>query len=276
MVLDPTLSAVIADAIHMDQILMNLVVNARDAMPLGGAITIATRQAVDDDYVAGAGVVAGPPGHVVLTVADTGVGMSREVMARIFEPFFTTKERGRGTGLGLAAVFGIVKQLKGAIRVASEIDKGTTFTILLPKTDQRPDSAEERNRAGVEVGSETVLLVEDESGVRRFVRTILERHGYRVLEADSSEAAIALLDRFDGRVDVLVTDVMLSGLDGAQLAIRLRQERPALPILFMSGYAEPAILNALPSAGDVLYKPFTAQTLLARVKKALATTAAAS
>ena len=268
--LDHALPPVMADPIHLDQILMNLVVNARDAMPKGGTMTIGTRHARSDDYPSGGDLDPVGLGHVVLTVTDTGVGMTRDVMSRIFEPFFTTKERGRGTGLGLAAVFGIVRQLKGAVNVTSEPGHGTAFTILLPRGVDQPMAAPDSARTGVEVGSETVLLVEDESGVRRFVRTILERHGYRVIEADSAEAALAHLERFTGVVDLLVTDVMLSGENGAQLASRLQATHRELPIVFMSGYAEPTVLSALPPETDVLYKPFTAQVLLARVRQALA------
>jgi len=267
--LDPTLPAVVADPIHLDQVLMNLVVNARDAMPEGGTITIATRNAVDADDDGASELDRAVRDYVVLTVSDTGIGMTRDVLARIFEPFFTTKERGRGTGLGLAAVFGIVKQLRGAVRVASEPGRGTTFTILLPKTSEEPETEGASDRQGAEVGTETVLLVEDESGVRRFVLTVLERHGYRVLEADSSEAAIARLARHDGPLDLLLTDVMLSGRDGAHLAAELRRSQPALPVVFMSGYADPKLLKALPSGTNVLHKPFTAHTLLTRVRGAL-------
>jgi two-component system cell cycle sensor histidine kinase/response regulator CckA len=267
--LDPTLPAVVADPIHLDQVLMNLVVNARDAMPHGGTITIATRNAVDADDDGVSGLDRAVRDYVVLTVADTGIGMTRDVLARIFEPFFTTKERGRGTGLGLAAVFGIVKQLHGAIRVTSEPGRGTTFAILLPKTSEEPEAAGVSDRRGAEVGTETVLLVEDESGVRRFVRTVLERHGYRVLEANSSEAAIASLAEHHGSLDLLLTDVMLPGRNGAHLATELRRTQPTLPVVFMSGYADPTLLKALPSGTNVLNKPFTAHALLTRVRSAL-------
>jgi two-component system cell cycle sensor histidine kinase/response regulator CckA len=195
--------------------------------------------------------------------------MTQEVQSRIFEPFFTTKERGRGTGLGLAAVYGIVKQLGGDIWVDSEPGHGTVFTIYLPKIEQLPPPVAAPGRSARNLGTEAILLVEDETGVRSFVRTVLERHGYRVLDTASSEAALARLRGHEDPIDLLLTDIMLPGMDGGQLARQLRGERPELRVLFMSGYTDPALEHALPPKAGFLEKPFTAHALLARVRAAL-------
>jgi two-component system, cell cycle sensor histidine kinase and response regulator CckA len=267
-ILDPRTHAVLADATQLEQILMNLVVNARDAMPDGGTVTIETHNAAADGGLDGTDA-SGPGSSAVLCVSDTGIGMSREVLARIFEPFFTTKERGRGTGLGLAAVYGIVQQLHGRIAVQSEPGRGARFTIALPKTDLVPECAAVHEAAGPAAGTEAILLVEDEVGVRSFTRTVLQRYGYRVFEADSSEAALAHVSRLNGTVDLLLTDVMLAGMDGGELARLLRRDRPQLPVLFISGYADPTVKQALPANAHLLEKPFTAHMLLSRVRETL-------
>jgi two-component system, cell cycle sensor histidine kinase and response regulator CckA len=268
-VLRPETHAILADATQLEQVLMNLVVNARDAMPDGGTLTIETANAVltADDLATHHGCAEGV--YAVLSVSDTGIGMTREVQARVFEPFFTTKERGRGTGLGLAAVQGIAQQLRGGVWIYSEPGHGAVFKIYLPQTDLQPAAVVERRRSGAPVGHEAILLVEDEIGVRSFTRTVLRRYGYRVVEADSSEAALAHAAGSDDLVDLLLTDVMLSGMDGGQLARLLRRERPELPVLFMSGYADPAVKQALPPDARLLEKPFTAHTLLSRVRETL-------
>jgi signal transduction histidine kinase len=271
--LDPQTHAVLADTTQLEQVLMNLVVNARDAMPDGGTLTIETRNATlaEDDLALHPGVTAGD--YAVVSVADTGIGMTREVQQRIFEPFYTTKERGRGTGLGLAAVYGIVTQLGGHIWVDSEPGNGSTFKIYLPQTSVAPVSATSRERSSSPVGTETILLVEDESGVRSFARTVLVRHGYKVLEAESSEQALALLAGHAGALDLLLTDVMMTGIDGGQLARRTLRNRPDMRVLFMSGYADPVVEQALPFDCELLEKPFTAHTLLSRVRDVLGTRA---
>jgi len=267
--LDPGTHAVLADKTQLEQVLMNLVVNARDAMPDGGTLTIETGNATltKDDVASHPG--ADPGQYAVISVSDTGVGMARDVQQRIFEPFYTTKERGRGTGLGLAAVYGIVKQLRGNIWVESEPGHGTVFKIFLPENTAAPAAAAIRKRGSPPVGTETILLVEDEPGVRSFARTVLSRHGYHVLEAESSEQALAQLEGYNGALDLLLTDVMLTGIDGGQLARRLASRTPNLRIVFMSGYADPAVEQALPHGCDLLEKPFTAHTLLSRVRDAL-------
>jgi two-component system, cell cycle sensor histidine kinase and response regulator CckA len=273
--LDPQTHTVLADATQLEQVLMNLVVNARDAMPDGGTLTIETGNATlsDDDLTRQPGAVPGE--YAVVSVADTGSGMTREVQQRIFEPFYTTKERGRGTGLGLAAVYGIVKQLSGNIWVDSEPGHGTIFKIYLPHTTAAPIAATSRERSASPLGTETILLVEDESGVRSFAKKVLTRFGYEVLEAKSSEEALAQLAGYEGPVDLLLTDVMLTGIDGGQLARRVTRHRPEVGVLFMSGYADPVVEQALPFGCELIEKPFTAHTLLARVRDVLGTKAAA-
>jgi CheY-like chemotaxis protein len=259
--------AVRADPIQLEQILINLVVNARDAMPSGGVLRIETCNARPEELAGRENAMTG--GFAVLRVSDTGVGMTTDVVSRIFEPFFTTKDRGRGTGLGLAAVNGIVSQLGGFISVDSEPGRGTRFGIYLPRADRLPDARPAATAVVPEIGTEAVLLVEDDPAVRGFTRTVLQRHGYSVQEAESSEAALARVTGAPSDVDLLLTDVMLTGMNGAELARSLRQRQPSLPVLFMSGYGDAAPDEALPDAADVLVKPFTAQTLLLRVRRAL-------
>jgi two-component system cell cycle sensor histidine kinase/response regulator CckA len=268
--LDPDIHAVLADVTQLEQVLLNLSVNARDAMPAGGILTIETRNETLDGASADDRRECPRGNYAVISVSDTGVGMSREVRSRIFEPFYTTKERGRGTGLGLAAVHGIVKQLDGHIFVTSEPGRGSQFAIYLPATSQPTPAAVTATReVAVPVGHETILLVEDEPGVRGFACTILVRHGYRVIAVESGEAAMDALRADDTHIDLLLTDVMLSGKDGGQLATELRRDRPALPVLFISGYADPFVRKEFPADCELLEKPFTAHTLLWRVRGAL-------
>jgi PAS domain S-box-containing protein len=268
-VLAPGLRPVMADAIHMEQVLINLAVNARDAMPKGGTLTIETHNADLDARFAAHHAGARPGAFAMLSVGDTGMGMSREIQERIFEPFFTTKDRGRGTGLGLAAVHGIVIQLNGWIDIDSEPGRGTAFHVYLPETDR---AAQAETAAGPEMsaaGSETIVVVEDEDAVRAFVKTVLERFGYRVLDAPDAESALALVAAMKGRIDLLLTDVILPKMDGLELARRVTSDRPSLPVLFMSGYPE-QMANAgggfLEPGVELLEKPFTAQSILARVR----------
>jgi two-component system, cell cycle sensor histidine kinase and response regulator CckA len=265
--LDPGVHAVVADAVQLEQVVLNLVVNARDAMVDGGQLTISTSNAVVDEF-AQEHIDAPLGDYAVLSVRDTGIGMNRDVQSRIFEPFYTTKDRGRGTGLGLAAVRGIVKDLGGAIWVYSEPGCGTVFKIFLPKSEQPAEERRTAPRTGHAVGHERILVVEDEPGVRTFIRTILERHGYAVIEAGSGEAALAEIARPDQPVDLLLTDVVLSGIDGSRLADRIGRQHTNVRVLFMSGYADP--LNApLQQGRTLIEKPFSANVLLARVRDAL-------
>jgi PAS domain S-box-containing protein len=264
---------VIGDVMQLEHLLVNLSVNARDAMPQGGVLTIATGNAALDREFVATHPGSRPGDYATLRVTDTGIGMAPEVQQSIFEPFFTTKERGQGTGLGLAAVYGTVKQLGGYIALESRVDHGSTFTIYLPRTDHAADGMTTRSdtTGGPPVGTETILLVEDESGVRAFARTVLQRFGYHVLEAESAEAALALLETHRGALDMLLTDVVLPGIDGRELAVRIRNDRPDLPVLFMSGYTSElrTVDGFLIPGVPLLEKPFTAQVLLARTRQLL-------
>jgi signal transduction histidine kinase len=268
------LSPVMADATQLEHLVINLSVNARDAMAHGGVLTLATGNVTLDQAFAVTHPGAKAGSYAMLSVADTGIGMPQDVMKRVFEPFYTTKERGHGTGLGLAAVYGTVKQLGGYIGVESLPERGSTFTIYLPTTTRPIDrSAVSLSDAAPRVGTETVLLVEDEAGVRTFVRTVLRRFGYRVLEADSAETALNLVAHVDGPIDLLLTDVVLPGLDGRELALQLTRDRPSLRVLFMSGYASAltTVDGFLLPGAHLLEKPFTAQALLAKTRDLLGT-----
>ena len=262
-----------ADPTQLEHLLINLAVNGRDAMPNGGTLTIATGSVDLDDRFVAMHPGASPGRHSTLKVTDTGIGMAPDVQRRIFEPFFTTKERGRGTGLGLAAAYGTVKQLRGYIGVDSEPGKGTSFTIYLPRTHEVPQKVDMSVPTGTPVGAETILLVEDESGVRSFARIALQRFGYRVLEAESAESALSLLGTLDGPVDLLLTDVVLPGMDGRELATRVAADRPTTRVLFMSGYAASLRTDDgfLSPGVQMLEKPFSAQLLLTRTRQILGT-----
>ena len=207
----------------------------------------------------------------MVRVADSGIGMASDVQARIFEPFYTTKEIGRGTGLGLAAVYGTVKQLGGHIEVESHPGRGTTFSVYLPKGTGTVQIPHVPPTVSTHVGHETILLVEDESGVRSFVKAALQRFGYRVIEAHTAEAALTLLKGHAAPVHLLLTDVVLPGMDGAQLATHVMRERPAARVLFMSGYARTlgSIEGGLDPRIHLLEKPFTADALLTKTRQLL-------
>jgi PAS domain S-box-containing protein len=271
--LAPQLGRVSADAGQMDQILLNLTVNARDAMPSGGTLTIATGDIdLDAGYVAAhPGATAGP--HVVLSVSDTGTGMDEKVRAHLFEPFYTTKAPGMGTGLGLATVYGIVKQSGGSIWADSAPGKGTTFTIYLPRiTGHGAVVTAERPQLTASVaGSETILLAEDQPEVRAVVQDALRRRGYRVLTAGSGEEALAAAREQNRSIDLLLTDVVMPGMGGLQLAQFFLQEHPRARVLYMSGYSDSAVLRHRVghSSAAFLQKPFTPQDLLRRVRATL-------
>ncbi|MCS7314132.1 MAG: PAS domain S-box protein [Bryobacterales bacterium] len=258
-----------ADPSQLEQILLNLAVNARDAMPQGGRLVIATTNCARTETAA----LGLPPGHYVrLTVRDTGEGLDPETCRRIFEPFFSTKPTDKGTGLGLAIVYGIVKQGGGEIFVDSRRGEGTVFTIYLPRASGIPEShvAPAPAPPKAERG-ETILLVEDEDAVRRLVRDMLVRHGYAVLEAADGERALQLFERHAERIALLLTDVVMPGMSGRELAARVRARRPELKVVYMSGYTGDALgERGGPEPGiTLIQKPFTPRTLLRRLREAL-------
>ena len=260
-----------ADRGQIEQVLMNLAVNARDAMPTGGKLTIEIdRMHVDCAYTGRHGEIR-PGRYVMLAVTDAGHGMNAETQARIFEPFFTTKEPGKGTGLGLSTVYGIVKQSGGDIWVYSEPGRGTTFKVLLPHVDETPQVEAPVPATVAPCGIETVLLVEDEAGVRSLARKILVRSGYTVIEASTGEQALERAAHFDGSIDVIVADCVMPGLSGPALADRLITTRPEAKVLFMSGYTDhAAIRHGLVRPGAMfLQKPFTPDGLAASVRRTL-------
>jgi len=266
-----TASFVRADEGQIEQVLMNLAVNARDAMPSGGRLVIETADVNPDDAVLKSQGVADPGQYVMLSVTDSGAGMSAEVRERIFEPFFTTKELGRGTGLGLATVYGIVKQHGGHIIVDSEPGKGTIFRILLPLTaGPGPQQAAEPSGPLPE-GTETLLVVEDDELVRGLIDEVLAPLGYRVLTTASGDEALKTSDSFPGHVDLLLTDVVMPGMNGRQLAEVMRTRRPGIKVLFMSGYTQDALSTQgiLEPGVALIHKPLRAGTLARQIRQVL-------
>ena len=257
---------------QLDQILMNLVVNARDAMANGGKLIVETSAVTLDDSYVGQhlGAAAGP--FVLLSVSDTGCGMDQETLSHIFEPFFTTKEKGKGTGLGLSTVYGIVKQCGGYIMAYSEPGRGTTFKVYFPHVSGTPDSRRASDRR-VEVpgGKETVLLVEDETALRELTRGLLETAGYTVLEAANVEDAIRLAESAHRKIDLLLTDVVMPGMDGHELSRQLTSTCPSLKVLYMSGYTDDVIVHkgVLTRGTTLLQKPFGRAGLLGKVRQVL-------
>ena len=258
--LDPSVPPVLVDPVQLEQVLVNLVVNARDAMPGGGSVWVGT--ALEGD-------------EVVLSVADTGVGIPAEDHAHIFEPFFTTKEHGKGTGLGLATCYGIIRQAGGRVEVRSAPGSGATFRVILPATLEPlhpPEAAPAALRAkGIPGGSETILLAEDEPQVRELAERMLGGLGYRVLASRDAAGALEAARSHQGAIDILVTDIVMPGLHGRELAERLRETRPGLPVLYVSGYAadSAAIEQALRGGDGFLAKPFAATDLAERVRQLL-------
>jgi CheY-like chemotaxis protein len=259
-----------ADAGMLDQILLNLAVNARDAMPEGGRLIIATSAATVDEGEAASFPDVKPGSYVCLTVEDTGAGIPPEVLPHIFEPFFTTKEPGQGSGLGLATVFGIVKQHRGILKVDSAPGGGTRFQVFLPASEKGRGPRASQAMPKPRRGTETILLVEDEAPVRSLTRTILERHGYSVLDCANGMEALALWKSHRTAVSLLLTDlVMPSELSGSELSRRLREEKPRLQVIYMSGYSSEFAGRQmdLRPGENFLQKPFSPDQLLEAVRR---------
>jgi two-component system cell cycle sensor histidine kinase/response regulator CckA len=261
-----------ADSGQLTQVLLNLVLNARDAMPLGGRLTIETRVAELTESFARAhpGIPIKPGEYAVLAVTDTGHGMGPETLSHLFEPFYTTKPIGKGTGLGLATVYGIVKQSNGYVWAYSEVGHGSTFKVYLPLAQETPET----NVAGplpVYAAGETVLLVEDEPAVRLMTSRALQEFGYGVIEASGGHQALGILEREGGRVDILITDVILPGMDGPELARRAAELRPELPVLFISGYTDAEMVRRglLETGQPFLQKPFTPEAMSREIARLL-------
>jgi PAS domain S-box-containing protein len=269
--LDPELGKVRADPGQIEQIIVNLVVNARDAMPDGGRLTIETGN-VDPSHSPGWGPPNAPPGRgVCLVVRDTGTGMDSETQSHIFEPFFTTKPAGKGTGLGLSTVYGIVNQSEGHVLVESETGRGTTFRIFLPRVDEPASGLSAHARGAPSGGRETILLVEDEEPLRALGRRVLEKEGYTLLEASSAEAAIAAARARPGEIALMVTDAIMPGMSGPDLARLLASSHPAMKVLFISGYTDDEIVRkgVFQASEEFLQKPFTPLELAKKVRQVL-------
>jgi two-component system, cell cycle sensor histidine kinase and response regulator CckA len=270
--LNSSLGRVKADPGQIEQIILNLAINARDAMPSGGRLTIETNNASLDDQYANQHTDVRPGPYVMLAVSDTGIGMDKETQSRIFEPFFTTKEQGKGTGLGLATVYGIVKQSEGHIWVYSEPGRGTTFKVYLPRVEApaeiRPRSLD---RSDTAIGSETVLVVEDDDAVRRLVRQVMSSAGYTVMECKDADQALSMSSSYSGTIHLMITDVIMPGASGRELAQKITALRTGIRVLFMSGYTDNAIVHHGVLDEDVAFieKPFTPAKLLRKAREVL-------
>ena len=269
--LGPGALRVRADRAQLEQIIVNVLVNSRDAMPMGGAIVLATSEVLSEDWPAWVEAGARPGRHVMLTIRDNGCGMDEPTRVRIFEPFFTTKGVGVGTGLGMSTVYGIVTQCGGAIRVDSTPGRGTTVAILLPAVDEKETSEAPGETEQLARGSETLLVVEDEEGVRRLMAGLLTTQGYEVLLARSGEEGVAAAEAHLGPIDLVITDVVMPGMGGRQMVEALQRRRPGVPALFVSGYNDDTILQHGVSSDQVplLGKPFARADLLRRVRDLL-------
>jgi len=266
-----SLSRVLADPSHIEQVIMNLVVNARDAMPTGGKLTLETKNVVLDEAFSKQHLGVSPGPHVLLSVTDTGQGMDKETQLRIFEPFFTTKEKGKGTGLGLSTVFGIVHQSRGTIWVDSEPGVGTTFRVYFPPSDGELEQVRKLAPAPVLTGTETILLIEDEEHVRVVSRAILARSGYNVVEVHNPAEALELCEKPSKPIHLVLTDIVMPKMSGPELAKRLRLLRPDIKVLYMSGYTDDTIIRhgMLDPKTAFLQKPFTPEDLRRKVRDVL-------
>lgn len=270
--LDPNLSCVRADAGQLEQILMNLAVNARDAMPNGGNLIVETAHVLVDERYAGILGDVKPGNYVMLALSDTGTGMDNEMLSRIFDPFYTTKEKSKGTGLGLATVYGIVRQHGGHVSVYSEVGLGTTFKVYFPSVNERPEViAPQADSLSQLRGDETILVVEDEDVVRRLACDFLARLGYNVISASAPEEAIVVSDEYGGPIHLLFTDVVMPQMDGTELFTCLSPRRPEMKALYVSGYSQDAIAKhgVLKDGIHFLPKPFTVDSVATKVREAL-------
>jgi two-component system cell cycle sensor histidine kinase/response regulator CckA len=259
------------DPAQVDQILVNLAVNARDAMPVGGALTIETANVYLDETCCQEHLECAPGCYVLLGVSDDGVGMDKETLSHLFEPFFTTKDVGQGTGLGLATIYGIVKQNGGIINVYSEPGRGTTFRIYFPAVVQKDEIAERPDESGLAAGSGTVLLVEDDDMVREMTATMLQTIGYTVQVAETASAALSLCEKGDGQIDLLITDVVMPGMSGTELKDKIEIIMPGIKVLFTSGYTSNIVVQRgmLEEQVHFLQKPFTINHLARKVREAI-------
>jgi len=269
---DPDLWPVLADPSQLEQVIANLAVNARDAMPDGGLLSFETKNlTVEEDPVPGAeGLSAGR--YIVLTVTDSGTGMDPDTLSQIFEPFYTTKERGKGTGLGLSTVYGIVRQTGGQIRVESVVGTGTTFEVCLPATQHTPETTTARSEAAASGGGdETILLVEDEPGVRELTEELLAEAGYTVLSAEDGVEAMRVAHQHEGVIHLLLTDVVMPDLGGAGLAEAMSVLEPGTKVLYMTGHSRETMRQdgQLEPGTHLLTKPFTQESLLGKVREVL-------
>lgn len=269
--LDPKLRRTSADPGQIEQVLLNLVVNARDAMPDGGTLTIETKNTFLDEEYCKLHVSAIPGYYVMIAVSDTGVGMNTVTQERIFEPFFSTKETGKGTGLGLSTTYGIVKQSGGHIWVYSEIGQGTTFKIYFPVAEKELSITETADESGEAGGGETLLLTEDEEMVRTLATDVLEAFGYKVLAAENGAEALEISQSYKGKIDLILTDVIMPGIGGRELVERITASRPELKVVYMSGYTDNTIVqNGMITTGhSFIQKPFSVNELVRKVREAL-------
>ena len=266
-VFEPGLAMMKADRSQIEQVILNLAVNARDAMTRGGKLTLKTANVESDAATLPAGVSS----SVMLAVSDTGCGMDAETQAQIFEPFFTTKQQGKGTGLGLSTVYGIIEQSGGRISVESELLQGTTFRIHLPQAETQQPGPAERSQLELAVGTETVLLVEDETVVRSLVHQVLKRSGYTVLEAQHGAEALRIVLQHPDPIHLLLTDLVMPLMGGRDLAKRLLGMRKEMKVLYMSGYTDDSAIRqgALEPGTDFIQKPFTPDSLSRKVRDVL-------